>query len=276
MADSSVAETQWNNFCSNVVADWTGSWTFWDPQTDKVSRSLKCIRSFILNDDKSIVVHRNIGLDRPLLPGHSGPWEMHKEDTDDQGLYHPALPKARTMLLSNGSGVLALPQIADSDRVVVEIFLCRGDHRCSVVVSYNESNELRSFGTIREKQRKAQIEMWSPSTELRESFLLSDFTEDFIGVERTFDDSNRQLSLLSDCKWDKDFWLGTKGTDESEDLLLKFLPDTICLACPKQRTKTFSVRACVLFTNEDDKELQELTLSYVDGHLHSIKEGLYH
>ena len=277
MADCSVAEAQWSSFCSNVIADWSGSWTFWDPSTGTVRRCFDCVRSFkALNVEKTIVLHQNIRKDQPQRPGQGGPWKIHKEDTDDKGFCHPAFPKARAVLHANGGGVLTFWKLTDSDLHVFEIYLCRGEHRCSVIVSYDESKQLGSFGAIREKQANAQIEIWSSSKELREGFPHCDFNKDFIGVEKTFDDK-LQLSVVPDCKWDKDYWMEAKEMDDSENLCFKFLPDTICLSFPSQLTSNpFSVRACVLFSNGDEKELQELTLTFVDGNLTSVKQGLYH
>ena len=277
MAGVSVADAQWSSFCSNVVVDWSGSWTFWDPKTGTVRNCFDCVRSFkALNEEKTVVLHQNIRKDQPLQPGQDGPWEVHKEDTDDKGVCHPAFPEARAVLHANGGGVLTVWKLTDSDLRMFEIYLCRGEYRCSVIISYDESKHLRSFGTIREKQANAQIEIWSSSTELRESFPHCDFNKDYIGVEKIFDD-NLQLSVVPDCKWDKDYWLGAKEMDDSENLLFKFLPDTICLSCPSHLTSnSFSLRACVLFPNGDEKELQELTLTFVDGNLTSVKQGLYH
>ena len=277
MAGCSVAEAQWSSFCSNVIADWSGSWTFWDPSTGTVRGSFDCVRSFkALNEEKTIVLHQNIS-DRPYRPNQSGPWEIHKEDTDSKGFRHPAFPKARAVLHANAGGVLTHWKLTDSDSPAFEIYLCRGEHRCSVIVSYDESKQLRSFGAIREKQANAQSEIWSSSTELREGFPHCDFNKDFTGVEKTFDDS-LQLSVVPDCKWDKDYWMGAKEMGDSENLVFKFLPDTICLSCPSHLTSnSFSLRACVLFPYDgDEKELQELTLTFVDGNLTSVKQGLYH
>ena len=64
---------------------------------------------------------------------------------------------------------------------------------------------------------------------------------------------------------------------DSENLVFQFLPDTICLSCPSHlASNSFNLRACVLFSNGDEKELQELTLTFVDGNLTSVRQGLYH
>ena len=282
MARSSIAEGQWNSFCSSRfcfatdVSDWLGLWTFWDPHTGEVSRSFNCVRSFkALNEGKTVIKHQNISDQVKLLPEHKGPWEIRKEDTDENGFYHPAKPHTRAVLHANGSGVWAPREITDKETLSLEMFLCRREFRCSVVVSYNESKQLRSFGAIRENHANAQVEVWSRGTALRECFPHSDFNKDFVGVENTLD-RNLQLSVQEGCKWAKDHWLGTKQMDESGNLLFKFLPDGICLSCPGQYTNSFSLRVCALFPNGDEKELQELEVSYVDGHVHSVKQGLYH
>ena len=153
------------------------------------------------------MLHQNISGEQSLRPDHRGPLEIHKEDTDDKGFRHPAFPKARAVLHANGGGVLTFWKLTDNDFSSYEIYLCRGEYRCSVIVSYDESKQLRSFGTIREKQTNAQTEIWSSSTELREGFPHCDFNKDFTGVEKIFDD-NLQLGVVPDCSWDKDYWLG--------------------------------------------------------------------
>ena len=184
-----------------------------------------------------------------------------------------AFPKARAVFHANGGGVFTNWKLTDSDLHAFEIYLCRGEHRCSVTISYDESKQLRSFGAIREKQPNAQIEIWSSSTELRESFPHCDFNKDFIGVEKTFD-NKLQLSVVPDCKWDKDYLVGAKEMDDSESLCFKFLPDKICLSCPSHLTSnSFSLRVYVLFSNGDEKELQESTLTFVDRNLTSVKQG---
>lgn len=277
MADDSVAEAQWNAFCSNVVGEWSGLWTFWDPRTGKVRRLLNCVRSFkALNEEKTLIKHQNVSDDPAMSPEHKGPWEIRREDTDENGFCHPAYPQRRAVFLPNGGGVWSTGDINGIDKLGFELFLCQGEHRCSVIVSYDESKQLRLFGTIREKQRTAQIKVWSPSTALRESFRHSDINEDFVGVINTLD-KNLHLRSIPGSKWDKSYWLRTKEMDDMENVLIKFLPDTICLSCPAELcTNSFSLRACVLFPNGGEKELQELTVTFVDGQLQSVRQGRYH
>ena len=271
MAEPRFAEFQWNSFCSNVLADWAGAWTFWDPHTGSITRSFNGVRSFkALNEEKSIIIHDNIGHNK----GAKGPWKIRKEDTDEKGIVHPVSPRARSVLLANGGGVWAPVKTADFDALAFEIFLCQGKHRCSIIPVYDKSNHLSSVGVIRETQADSHTHIWTPSKELLESFPLSWYNKDFFGVENTFD-SNYRLSSICDCKWDKNHWL--RSQESSEKILFKFFPDSICLSCPSQMSpnSAFSLCACALFPNGDDKELQELTLSYADGQLHSVKQGLY-
>jgi len=145
-----------------------------------------------------------------------------------------------------------------------------------VIVSYDESKQLRSFGTIREKKLNTQDEMWSSNAVLQNGLDLSHLDEDFIGVEKTFD-KNLQLNVVSECKWNKEFWLNGSQHNGSEANTLFFLPDNICLSAPcKLSSNSFSLRSCVLFPLEKEKELQEVTVTYVDGCFHSVKQGLYH
>lgn len=272
MAEPGFAESQWNSFCSNVLADWVGAWTFWDPHTGSIKSSFNCVRSFkALDEEKSIIIHDNIGHTK----GAKGPWKIRKEDTDEKGIVHPVLPRARSVFHANGGGVLAPIKTSDTDKLAFELFLCHGEHRCSIILVYDKSNHLLSFGAIRETQADSHTHIWTPSEELLGSFPLSWYNKDYFGVEKTFD-SNYQLSSISDCKWDKNYWL--QSQESSEKIFFKFLPDSICLSCPSQLSpnSAFSLSACALFPNGEDKELQELTLRYADGQLHSLKQGLYH
>ena len=270
MARSSFAE------CGISVSDWSGLWTFWDANTEKVRRSFNRLRSFkALNEEQTIIKHQNISESEFLLPYYRGPFKIRSEDTDESGLYHLAKPQSRALLYANEGGVWAPRTLEDKKTLAIELFLCQGEFRCSVVLKYDQSKQLELFGTIREKQTKATTEIWSTSTELHQGFLYPYVDEDFIGEEKTFD-RNLQLSAKSECEWDKTIWHGKKETDDYEHLLWKFLPDGICLLCPGQLcSNSFTLRTCTLFTNGDKKELQELTVSYVDGYLNTIKQGLY-
>ena len=156
------------------------------------------------------------------------------------------------------------------------MFLCREEFRCSVIVAYNESKQLLTVGTIREKKLNTQAEMWSPSVALQNGLVLSHLDEDFIGVEKTFD-KNLQLSVVSECKWNKEFWLNSSQDNDAESNTLFFLPDNICLSAPSELSNnSFSLRSCVLFPLGEENELQELTVTYVEGRLHSVRQGLYH
>ena len=67
------------------------------------------------------MLHQNIRKDQPLRPGEDGPWEVHKEDTDDKGVCHPAFPEPRAVLHANGGGVLTVWKLTDSDLRMFEI-----------------------------------------------------------------------------------------------------------------------------------------------------------
>lgn len=279
---ASIADTQWATFCSNVVHEWSGSWTFWNADTRQVRSKFHGVRSFVALDEPATKIKHQIrfenedGTGRLARPEHEGPWEILKEETDDRGVRHPARRHARAVLHSNGGGVWTGLQVTDP--FAVELFLSREEFRCSVILSYNESKQLRSFGTIREKKLNTQDEMWSSSPALQNGLpvLLSKSDEDFIGVEKTLD-KDLQLKVVSECTWNKEFWLnGTKEVDAESDTVI-FLPDNICLSCPsKLSSKSFSLRSCVLFPLGEQRELQELTVTFVDGCLHSVKQGLYH
>ncbi|KAJ7377936.1 hypothetical protein OS493_025250 [Desmophyllum pertusum] len=156
-----IADIQWTYFCSNVVHEWSGLWTFWNAQTRQVINKFHGIRSFIaLDEAKTIIRHRNIfqnedGGARILPTGYEGPWEILKGDTDEHGVCHPAKREHRAVLHSNGGGVWTRNYIGDLDarKFSAEMFLSRGEFRCGVIVSYNESKQLRSFGTIRRRSR---------------------------------------------------------------------------------------------------------------------------
>ena len=285
---ASNADDQWSSFCSNVVVKWTGSCTFWDAHTHKVSSSFKANRSFMpLDEDKTVIRHENIfhnndGSARQMPPEFTGPWKIHKEDTDMHGVCHPANKELRGVLHSNGGGAWTRRHL-DTGPFPVEMFLCRGNFRCSVIVSYNESKKLRSFGTIREKKLDTQAEIWSSSTALQNSLLLPDLDKDFTGEEKTLD-GNLQLHVVSECKWDKGFWLnGARETndDMTAELTQITLPDNICLSCPSQlSSNSFILRSCIVFPHGEDNcqkaELQEVTVTFVDGFLRSVKQGIYH
>ncbi|KAL9984407.1 hypothetical protein ACROYT_G006695 [Oculina patagonica] len=281
---ASIADIQWDSFCSNVVHEWSGCWTFWNADTRQVKDKFRMFRSFVaLDEAKTIIKHQNRFQNEDgeeiSRPGYEGPWEILKQDTDDQGFCHSAYKNARAVLHSNGGGVWTrkhVPGDQDVRPFGAEMFLSRGEFRCSVLVFYNESKQLRTVGTIREKKLNTQDEMWSSSTALQNGLNLSISDEDFIGFEKTLD-KNLQLSIVSDCKWDKEFWTnGTKEVDAESDTLL-FLPDNICLSCPsKLSSNSFSLRSCLLFPLGEQRELQELTVTFVDGCLHSVKQGLYH
>lgn len=277
---ASIADIQWASFCSNVVHQWSGLWTFWKADTLQVRDKFRGVRSFVtLDEAKTVVKHQNRfenedGTEKPARPEHEGPWEILKKDTDERGLSHPAHREARAVLHSNGGGVWTRIKDIDVKPFAAEMFLCREEFRCSVIVSYNESKQLRSFGTIREKKLNTQDEIWSSSAVLQNG--LSHLDEDFIGVEQTLD-KNLQLNVVSKCKWNKAFWLNGTRDDDAESDTLFFLPDNICFSAPSElSSNSFNLRSCVLFPLGEEKELQELTVTFVDGCLHSVKQGLYH
>ena len=279
---ASTADIQWATFCSNILYQWSGLWTFWKADARQVRDKFRGVRSFIaLDKAKTVVKHQNLfetedGTEKLSRPGHEGPWKILKKDTDESGFCHPALPEARSVFHSNGGGVWTRVKDVVFKPFAAEMFLCRGEFRCSVIVSYDESKQLRSFGTIREKKLNTQDEMWSSNAVLQNGLDLSHLDEDFIGVEKTFD-KNLQLNVVSECKWNKEFWLNGSQHNGSEANTLFFLPDNICLSAPcKLSSNSFSLRSCVLFPLEKEKELQEVTVTYVDGCFHSVKQGLYH
>ena len=281
---ASIADIQWATFCSNVLHQWSGLWTFWQADIRQVRDKFRGVRSFVaLDEAKTVVKHQNLfetedGTEKLSRPRHEGPWEILKKDTDESGFYHPAMPEARAVLHSNGGGVWTRAKDIFVKPFAAEMFLCREEFRCSVIVAYDESKQLLTFGAIREKKLNTQAEMWSPSAVLQNQngLVLSHLHEDFIGVEKTFD-KNLQLSVVSECKWNKEFWLKGSQDNDAESDTLVFLPDSICLSAPsKLSNNSFSLRSCVLFPLGEEKELQELTVTYVDGRLHSVKQGLYH
>jgi len=279
---ASIADIQWATFCSNILYQWSGLWTFWKADTRQVRYKFRGVRSFIaLDEAKTVIKHRNLfetedGTEKLSRPGHEGPWEIFKKDTDESGFCHSAIPEARAVLHSNGGGVWTRIKDVVVKPLAAEMFLCRGDFRCSVIVSYDESKQLRSFGTIREKKLNTQDEMWSSSAVLQNGLVLSHLDEDFTGVEKIFD-KNLQLSVVSECKWNKESWLNGSQHNGAEANTLFFLPDNICLSAPsKLSSNSFSLRSCVLFPLGEEKELQEVTVTYFDGCLHSVRQGLYH
>jgi len=279
---ASIADIQWDTFCSNILYRWSGLWTFWRADTRQVKDKFRGYRSFIaLDEAKTVIRHQNRfetedGKEKLHRPRHEGPWDIRKEDTDESGFYHPAIPEARALFHANGGGVWTKAKDIFVKPFAAEMFLCREEFRCSVIVAYNESNELLTFGTIREKKSNAQAEIWTSSVVLQNGLVLSRLDEDFTGDEKTFD-KNLQLSVVSKCQWDKKFWLnGSQRDNDAESGTLFFLPDNICLSAPsKLLSNSFSLRSCVLFPLGKEKELQELTVTYVDGRLHSVKQGLY-
>ena len=279
----SIADIQWATFCSNILYQWSGLWTFWEADTRQVSKKFRGVRSFrALDEAKTEVEHQNLfktedGREKLSRPQHEGPWTILKKDTDESGFCHPAMPEARAILHSNGGGVWTRVKDIVVKPFVAEMFLCRDELRCSVIVSYDESKQLRSFGTIREKKSNAQDEIWSSSALLQNGLVLSQLDGDFTGDEKTFD-KNLQLSVVSKCKWNMEFWLNGSQDNGAEANTVFFLPDNICLSAPsKLSSNSFSLRSCVLFPlGEEKPELQELTVTYVNGHLHSVKQGLYH
>ena len=279
---TSTADVQWDTFCSKILYQWSGLWTFWEAGTRQVKNKFHGVRSFIaLDEAKTVVKHQNLfetedRTEKLSRPQHEGPWEILKKDTDESGFYHPASPEARGIFHSNGGGVWTRVKDIVVKPFAVEMFLCRGEFRCSVIVSYDESKQLRSFGTIREKKLNTRDEIWSSSAVLQNGIVLSQLDEDFIGVEKTFD-KNLQLSVVSESKWNKEFWLNASQGNGAEANTLFFLPDNICLSAPsKLPSNSFSLRSCVLFALGEVKELQELTVTYVNGHLHSVQQGIYH
>lgn len=277
---SSIADVQWDTFCSNILYRWCGLWTFWIADTRQVKDKFRGYRSFVaLDEAKTVIRHKNRfetedGKEKLQRPRHEGPWDIRKEDTDESGFYHPASPGARALLHANGGGVWTRTKDIFVKPFAAEMFLCREEFRCSVIVAYNESKELLTFGTIREKKLNTQAEMWTPSVVLQNGLVLSRLDEDFTGEVKTFD-KNLQLSVVSECQWDKEFWLNASQDNDASGTLF-FLPDNICLSVPsKLSSNSFSLRSCVLFPLGKEKELQELTVTYVDGRLHSVKQGLY-
>lgn len=279
---ASIADIQWATFCSNILYQWSGLWTFWEADTRQVYDKFRGVRSFVaLDEGKTEVKHQNLfetedGNERLLKPRHEGPWKILKKDTDESGFCHPAMPEARGIFHSNGGGVWTRVKDIVAKPFAAEMFLCQGEFRCSVIVSYDELKQLRSFGTIRERKLNTQDEIWSSSALLQNDLVLLQLDGDFIGVENTFD-KNLQLSVVSECKWNKEFWLNGSRDNETEANTLFFLPDNICLSAPsKLSSSSFNLRSCVLFPLGEEMELQELTVTYVNGHLHSVKQGLYH
>ena len=148
-----------------------------------------------------------------------------------------------------------------------------------MIARYKESKKLNSFGTIREKKAHIQAEMWSSNKELQDGLLLSDLNKEFMGTEKTFDE-NLQLHVVSEHKWDKAYWLNrARGTNDGAEIKT-FLRDNIGLRCPSQLSSDSSIfRTCVLFPddekNGDKEEMHKAVVTYVDGILNSVKQGLY-
>ena len=86
---ASIADIQWATFCSNILYQWSGLWTFWEADTRQVYDKFRGVRSFVaLDEGKTEVKHQNLfetedGNERLLKPRHEGPWKILKKDTDE-------------------------------------------------------------------------------------------------------------------------------------------------------------------------------------------------
>ena len=134
-----------------MVAYWVGAWTFWDPPFGSIMSSFNCVRLFkALNEETSVIIHDNIGILR--------------------------VSKVR------GRSVNKTLRKKES--------FCHSTHRCSIILVYDKSNHLLSFGAIciRETEADSHTNIWTPSEELLGSFPLSLYNKDYFGVEKTFEE----------------------------------------------------------------------------------------
>ena len=263
----------WTSFSSNV-SEWSGLWTIWDAHTKKVKDVYSGVRSLkALNDEKTIIQQTNTYYHQNGTTRKSDAWEIRKENCDENGICHPARPDMRAILHDNRNGAWVSKEIPEGKALFNEIFIqgnCKV--RCSVGIFYDASKQLVWFSGIREHKTNSGKDFWSSNTELQKGLQLPNPEGNFVGVEKTLT-SKLDLSVATDCRWDERFWL---QPDENRSDLLFYLPDNICLSCPRELCdRGFVLRSCVVFTLEEETEIQELTATYVDGRFVSVRQGLY-
>ena len=243
----SLQEQNWQNFCTNHLQDWHGTWTKYSSQGE-VIESFPSLRSLNTNEDRTISYQKN----RYTYPDgkiEEKKWESAKESSKRKdGLIHPKHPWMRSLYFEQGAAIWVTKQVqAGMIFHKSELFFRHENLRLSVGTVYDEEGNLQMFWNFREDSRGFPSKYWSSAINLLPG---RNLTGNWQGRTVTIA-SNLEFSLPipTDLQW---------PYKENKTF---FLPDGISLSCPDRILigNPFTIIANWLVTSS---QLQQLIVKY--------------
>jgi hypothetical protein len=145
-------EQNWTNLFGEYTSDetaWYGIWTVYSSNKEIVKCD-RAVRSFLINEDKTIVTHTN----RYLYPDGSEDkkvWHLDKEKCNlPDGITHPAIPSMRALSFGGGATAWLSTKLELGKNFGAEFFFKYGKWRTSIAILYGEKGELNKIVQINE------------------------------------------------------------------------------------------------------------------------------